>query len=518
MSRLRQQIYRKKLDELLSRGVDENVFTMLWAVRALQSGFPNRAIPFLDFDPMVVTSDRMSKYYIRQWIIETLLNETLAVSKISISKGKNKILRTNHFSTAATLYNTLMKLENADDSLSIPRIGILAEMHRLGQRQFEWQRGFLSLVNFYRSAFLYGGPITRSFFEAKVRFTLDQFMLGCFSMRAVWLEHPVVPASIKMGLVGIDDATAALIVNHVSLPLSEARTLARKLRSGPGHVAYKPSIFRRYPCVAFGPDASRVYAPLADLVMARSTSGLFYDVVGSPGGVRNEIGDRFEIYCAELLEGMITTFQVKRSFGYRVKQSAVQSPDILVRTGNETHLVIECNARRMSYAARFSEDPLSEASDGYNEMVKGIVQIWTYASHARRKIIAETTAHKCCGVILTLDTWLTMAEVLQSEMLVKAGQVADEKDAEIIDADRIPVAFCSVEDLEQTLSVADDLSFLNAVQALSHDDRRGWHLWNVHKEFVPEPSPQRDLPFGKRIGEVLPWWNMQISRSRSPLA
>ena len=57
----------------------------------------------------------------------------------------------------ARVTNILASLENAEDGLTLERINVLREMHRLGQRQFEWQRGFMSYSRLYRAAFIYGG-------------------------------------------------------------------------------------------------------------------------------------------------------------------------------------------------------------------------------------------------------------------------------------------------------------------------------------------------------------------------
>jgi len=402
--------------------------------------------------------------------------------------------------------NGLRGLENAEDGLTLKRVSVLKELHRLSQRQFEWQRGFLNMPQLYRSAFIYGGEKTKAFFAENNGFSMDDFTLASFALRTQFMEKPGMLRHIDMSLVGISKTTKNAILDLISIPHGEARDRATALRSGGGHTGYKPSLFREYPCIAFD---DRVFAPLPDLVTLRATTGLFYDVISGSGDVKNEVSGRFEGYCIELLQHMLPSRNVRSSFKYQLKKGfSVDSPDILVGDDHETvSIIFECKARRMSYEARFSEDPVADVREAYEEMAKGVFQIWRFVSHHRRGIIAD--GQLCAnvkGVVLTLDTWMSASGIMRDEVFALAQKRAD-VDSEITKDDQVPVIFCPITELEEVLNVATEDSFFKAIDEATEGRFQGWMLWGVHQEVASDLGIDNDYPFKNRIGEVLPWWD-----------
>lgn len=503
MSTLQRRIYRKRLQGLLGCAPDEPFFIMCWATFALQSGRVESARDLLAFPPEAAVQDLTSPYAVHPWKIETLLNEILTTPKVRLGPGR--VLDCRQFSAIGNLYNVLTKLENAEDGITLKRVSALREMHRLTQRQFEWQRGVWSYPHLYRAGFMYGGSLTRAFFEQIRGFTLDDFSLACFLLRAIYLRRPSI--TINEGVVGLSKDTLRLIVNLISTPHRIAREQAQQIRAGAGHTAYKPSLFRKYPCVSFGDG--RTIAPLPDLVTLRGTTGIFYDVISSPDNVRNEISGRFETYCREFLEATLPGLGITGSYKYQARKGQNhESPDVLLYENGELSVIFECKATRMSYQARFSEDPIADEQRGYMEIARGVFQIWRFASHVRRGILSkERIRTDVKGVVLTLDTWLSMANAMQSDVFKLARRIAAEKDPEITEDDLIGVTFCPIEDLEQTVSKATPASLLTAVRAATEKRFQGWMLSSVHREVAPHVRENTEYPFANRIGEVLPWWN-----------
>jgi hypothetical protein len=505
------------LADILARADDEAFFIMVWATFAIQSERSDKARGILAFPPGAATSDLSSKFAVHPWMLETMLNEVLVTPKLDILPGRqNRRLDCRQFAAIAHVNNLLRKLENAEDGLTLKRINVLREMHRLGQRQFEWQRGFLSCSQLYRAAFIYGGDLAKSFFANAKGFTIEDFTLACFALRALYLEKPIVRRGGGMHDVGISGETLSAIFDLISITLAPARNRASQLRLGPGHTAYKRSLFREYPCIAFGDKGERVHGPLPDLLVLRSTSGLFYDLINGGDKVRNEISRRFETYCTEFIRDMLPRHVVCSSYKYQSGKNQLDSPDVLVYEEGAISLIFECKATRMSYEARFSEDPIADARRGYEEMAKGVFQIWRFASHHRRGLLKEERLQDGPkGIVLTLDTWLSMANAMQSEVLELARTMSQNRDPDIIEADRIPVVFCPIDDLEETLLVATDASFFRAVDAATEERFYGWALSSVHRDIAPEIRESKTYPFENRMAEVLPWWSLFGEREGS---
>tara|TARA_R110000782_G_C14800919_1_gene411837 strand:+ start:413 stop:1954 length:1542 start_codon:yes stop_codon:yes gene_type:complete len=513
LSRIRRNIHRKKLNKILRVADDEQFFTMMWSIHAAQTGREDKARPFLEFPKEAATTDMASKYAVHPWKCETLLNEALATPKQKITPGNTfKTLNCRTFSSIALALNTLTKLEDAEDGLTLKRVSVLNELHRLSQRQFGWQMGLITLAGLYRSGFIYGGPKTKLFFESTNEFSLNEFSLACFAIRAALEDKPAIVRDIDLSSIGISEKKREDILNTISIRHTEARKKASTLRNTKKHTGYKKSLFREYPCVSFGQNGERIHGPLPDLVLLRSTSGVFYDVINGGGDVRNEISSRFERYCIEFLQCTLLTARVRASFKYQfTKRQQIDSPDILVSANKgPVSLIIECKARRLSYEARFSEDPVSEARDAYNELSKGLFQIWRFVAHQRLGLIPnEPISADVRGIVLTLDTWLSAASVMQDEVFELANLRASE-DANITEEDRIPVIFCPIGDLEQTLGVSTDSSFFETVFAATDDKFKGWSLSGVHRELgLDRSSTEKKYPFADRMADVFPWWRKQ---------
>ncbi len=417
----------------------------------------------------------------------------------------------------ARVTNTLTGLENAEDSFTLKRINVLRELHRLAQRQFEWQRGFLSYSQLYRAGFIYGGSLARAFFHGANGFTIDDFALACFALRSMYLDKPVIRRGIVMEEIGISKRTLDAIIDLVSIPHARARKRASELRSGFGHTSYKRSLFREYPCIAFGRAGERLHAPLPDLLILRSTSGLFYDLVKGNDDVRNEISGRFETYCLEFLRSMLPSYTVRSSFKYHIRKNEIDSPDVVVNDNDGVSLILECKATRMSYEARYSEKPIADARRGYNEMAKGVSQIWRFASHYRRGLLRQERLKKDVkGIVLTLNTWLSMANTIQDDVVNIARAMVMSRDPDIIEEDQIPVIFCPIDELELTLSLATEASFFGAVNAATEERFQGWQLSSVHSNISPDIYESNGYPFEDRMVEVLPWWSHIGQSLRQP--
>ncbi len=510
MSRIRRDIYRRKLGELLACADDQAFLGMVWSVSALQTGREDQARRFLRYPKEAATSDISSEYAIHPWKLETLVNELLAQPKAPIRRGKNRRLNCQSFEAVVRVNNVLTALEDAEDGLTLQRIDVLREMHRLAQRQFEWQRSLiLNEQQLYRSGYIYGGQKAQSFFSKHNGITVSDFSLACFALRSLYEKHPLVRNTGGMKSIGISEEALDATFHLISIPHQAARDKARVLRSAPGHISYKRSLLREYPCISFDSHNRHAIAPLLELITLRSTTGLFYDMIKGGSDIRNEIASRYERYSTELLEELLPSYEVRQSYEYSLRKGfPSNSPDIMVSDHNGIALIIECKATRMSYEARFAENPIIEAARGYEEIAKGVFQIWKFVSHHRRGLLPPTNINaEAKGMVLTLDPWLSMARSMKEDVLQLAMQIGAEKDPAITSADRIPIIFCAIDELEFTLLEATERSFFDAITAACLDDFNGWQLSGIHREIAPDIKERRPYPFRDQIGDVWPWWD-----------
>lgn len=485
---------------------------MVWAIDALQSERVEAASRYISFPAEAAASDMASKFAVYKWELETLIRQLLVTPKIKMREGPNRLTDCTQFTAGAKAVDHLRNLEDAEAAIYLKRFSVFNEMHRIGQRQVPWQRGYLNVVQFYRCAYIYGQGPCADYFERTNGLTISDFSLVGFGLYTLFLKSPVLARAISFEEVGITAATVEATLTLLSTPIAQARSdalqmiyEANKKHGSPLPVAYQPSFIRRFPIISFGNGNSRLRASSPDLILLRITSGLYYDLVAGGSRLRNEASDRFESYCAEYIAKMMRRFDVARSYRYTLYGKSIDTPDILVKDRGEVVVVVECKATKLTFGAQFADDPIADATRAYDEIAKGVFQLWRYFSHVRRGIvttdIVRSDAH---GMVLTLDTWLVMSRELQERVLTTATTLA-ERDQEIIAEDRRTVVFCAVEDLERFLTIADEDSFLRAIAAVGDERFVGWVLPNIHRETEGAAAEPKSFPF--QLGDVLPWWD-----------
>lgn len=424
MSRLKRDMRGKKLRNLLGRADDEAFLQMMWAVDALQSERVDAARNYIQFPASAATSDIGAQSAIHSWELETLVGQLLLVRKLKLGAGKNRFLNCSEFGAAASAVNFLRGKEDAESGIYLKHHPVLNELHRIGQRMFPWQRGYFNVPQFYRSAFIYGQGRCAEYFQASAGLTVDEFSLIGFGMRVGLQSNPFL-RNFSMENVGIAPDTMNAALKLLATPINMARTKAAELvaqiSNNHRHLptAYRPSLLRKFPMISFGVTNDRLRAPLPDLILLRVTTGLYYDLVGGGGEIRNEASDRFEVYCQKFLEAMLPNFEISRSHKYPFQGNSIDSPDLIVRRNGTIVLVLECKATKLSFGAQFANDPIGEAAAGYDELAKGIFQIWRYFSHVRRGVVQADILPDAHGMILTLDTWLLLSKELQDDLVKK---------------------------------------------------------------------------------------------------
>lgn len=509
MSRIRHNIACRHLRELLGTAEDDAFFALCWATHAFQNGRAEAALKYYRFPPQAMGDVFKCEWPIYPWSLETLLNELLIAPKRPLTWPP----LTNGFEGIRRVFNALSDVENSAYALLPEPAKGIPSLGRVVQRQFEWQRADVSLQQLFRAHFLYGGEFYTENFALKYGLTLSEFTFSCFALFLVAQQNPFFDVPQSLPRLGLEREAMAKVLELISMPRDSARAAAAAERAVPEEdPSYRPSILRRHPCIRFG---DRFSAPLPALVIRRSTSGLFYDLAGADGRIRNEVAAKFETYCAQLLASMLTSMQALSEFSYRFSGRNWASPDVLlVENRCSVRVIVECKATRMPVPARFAAQPQLDDARGYSELARGITQIWRFASHCRREGAGNLRRHdEIAGLLVTLDSWLTMAGGVADEVPAVAHRLADE-DVSIEPVDRIQVLFVSIEDLELLLAMSTDQQFFETLAAASKADFRHWILPNVRAKVAPALKKQRTYGLKRSIAEVVPWWRSIDRRHR----
>lgn len=508
MSRANRNLTRKKLLDLLSRADDEGFLRLIWSINALQSGREKAASPYLAFPVEAATTGMTARYAIHDWELETLATILLTTPKYELRPGRNRVCDCGQFGTMATAINFLRRLENSESGIFLRNNSVLMELHRLAHRQFHWQHGYFNSIQLYRYAYLYGSGACGDFFLEKNQISLNEFSLVGFGLYHLFGERPYIARDISMEAVGVPPEKVEAALALLSIPLKSARegSIQLKLKYGIGQpTGYQPSMLRQNPIISFGTNQERLLAPLPEMIMQRITSGVFYDLQGASGSIRNDAAARFEDYCRLFAQKTLSTINVRKSHKYKFKGNLIDAPDLLFEMGGVIRAIVECKARKLTFSAQYADDPVARAGDEYAEISEGIKQIWRYFAHVRLGITQAELDEKAIGVVLTLDPWLLMSGELIAHVQKEACKLAANV-PEIADCDKRHVIFCSVEEFERTVLVATDQEFLDTILVAIKAEYQGWALSNIFESIFGKDKPKKAFPFN--LSDVLPWHGM----------
>ena len=403
----------QQLKKLFARASDQQFLQMIWAVDALRAGRLEAAAQFLSFPPQAAAQSIGSEFAVHQWELETLIIELLHTPRNDPPSDKGAEFDCGTFKSVAHLVNRLRQLENAESAVYLAgsRFNIFGELHRIAQRQFHWQRGYLNLPQFYRYAFIYAQGKCGEYFEKTYGLPITElnfvgFVFFTQSMRRPWIPRTFSIPELELTTDIVARALPLLLIS-ASRAREETIKIVKEVNAKHGATlptAFLPSILRRYPLVCLEEEASDVIAPIPEVLLMRVTSGLYYDLIPGGQALLNEANDRFEEYCAAYVSALMKRFKVRRTYRYEPKKGAsIDTPDILVNDGDRLALVAECKATKLTYLAQFSEDPFESEKKQYLQIANAVFQLWRFFSHVRRGLAIEPVDADTSAMVLTLE-------------------------------------------------------------------------------------------------------------------
>lgn len=223
---------RKRLHRLLSIAEDEEFFMLMWAIDAVQSGrdgINTRVI--MTYPQEAITTDKRSRYFVHKWKIETLLNELVVTPKqLPRTQKIDRRLNCRNFDGAVGCLQALGKLENADDKLARGRVTAFREVHRITQKQFEWQRGFYSEAQLYRSVFIFGYALGAAYFERNYGLTIQNFLYFGFVLYAIFNDGVEMSANREFDDFGVSNAIRDAGLKRLCATIATIRDEAGEIR------------------------------------------------------------------------------------------------------------------------------------------------------------------------------------------------------------------------------------------------------------------------------------------------
>lgn len=501
------EYFSNKLKKYLAAAQTEDFYKLIWAVDAIQSERIEAARHYFSFPEEAATSDIRSSYFAHKWILEDLCNEHFSIRQRKRRGNKHRYLNCTNFNTAARLVNALKSLQNAEDGIILAKADVLDEIPKIAVKQFDWQRGYFSKDGFYRAAFIFGGPITQRHFHETVGVSFEQYTKIGFGIYGFFHNNHTMGPAVDLRQLEITRDEFDQVLERWSRAPHELLKLSAPLKRKYPYSQARPSLLRQFPIIALEAQPKNYICPLPELIAWKITDGLYYETVGDNGDVRREIGDRFERYCEALFLEYRSGYGVKTEYEYRIPGKNQRTPDLLLKRDCAVELIVECKFKRLTFDATFISKDNIEDTPGMGELAKGVMQIWRFISHGRLGHLPdETIVENPIGVVLTMDPWLVMSAKRYQVILDMASRLAADQGLDLVDADKIPIAFCSVKDLEALLRRSNAQSLFDTFEMAANSEYAGWHLANLHDRATPDLNIRKEFPFHGQFGEMLPWW------------
>lgn len=473
----------------------------IWAARGVQSDYSEKAVKFLKQIPQeAIDAGIPSKHAIYPWELELLVNERLALEFSVLFQ----FLTPEIWPQITALVNLVRNIENDESVIYHKAEDIIDHLFSIGGRQFDWQQGFLTKQEIFRSVYVYGQAECADYFEAENGVDINAFTSTCFGFFAMFMSHPQARADVDLSQIDVTPTQRDRVLRIVSQHLRDAKASARTLRDANGEMAYQPSILRTRPIIAVSAACSQLVCPLPDLLMNRMTFGLFYDVIGGGGPVRQGIGRRFEEYTALNLSHFIPQMTIETEFPYKTKNGDVMSPDILISSQDgELQALLECKASRLPLKARYALFDVNER--GYRDMVKGVKQIWRFMADLRTGRVQRNVSGNIVGALVTLDSWFVAAPQRQ-ESIIQTAKDEITSQPGLSEDDMIPISFVYMPEFERTLAYGDHDLILKTLRSTAQKAKRGYSFDIAPEKEDLEGKEYQKFPFDDKLSKLLPWW------------
>ena len=466
---------------------------MSWAIEAMRDGVDEAARRHLHMPGNPADHQIGGKFFVPPWSIDATLREKLFLGP---AEKDAKRLNLRSWNGVAKLLNIYTSLSNAESVMDYSPNGVLAAMPRLFWPQYDWQLGTSNMFRLGRAWHVYATDEGKAAFSSKHGIDLETFLKVGFGIYAGSAEHPAIRPGYLSAL-GTTNTQLHQVRQIIGNTLKGHYEWAKNTSNPDIPRDFLRSVTKERPIFEVSDTKGRAYfVPSRSNLMLRITDGLYYDIVSDPDA-RRRSGEAFECLCLKMVQHYAGA---SRSVEPERKTSYGMSADILVEDNStSTGLIIECKIRRIPQRVLTSPDPFEACADAFDDIVKGIVQIWrTYHE------LYSASPMNMGGVVLQYDPWTILGNAFVSKLFTSAHEKANE--LEIPTSDRIPVAMVGYSDFENLLRQYEYCDIFEAVCEWDTKKFHGWELAGVLSVKKRSKGIKSAFNYGELVTAAVPWW------------
>lgn len=466
---------------------------MNWAIEAMRDGGDEAARRYLQMPGKPADHQIGGKFFVPPWSIDATLREKLFLGP---AEKDAKHINLRSWNGVAKLLNIYTSLSNAESVMDYSPNGVLAAMPRLFWPQYDWQLGTSNMLRVGRAWHVYATDEGKAAFFSKHGIDLEIFLKVGFGIYAGSAEHPAIRAGYLSAL-GTTNTQLHQVRQIIGNTLEGHYEWAKNTINPDIPRDFLRSVTKERPIFEVSDAKGRAYfVPSRSNLMLRITDGLYYDIVSDPDA-RRRSGEAFECLCLKMVQYYAGA---SRSVEPERKTSYGMSADIFVEDDStSTGLIIECKIRRIPQKVLTSPDPFEDCADAFDDIVKGIVQIWrTYHE------LYSTSQMNMSGIVLQYDPWTILGNAFISKLFHAAHEKANGIGIPV--SDRIPVAMVGYFDFENLLRKHEYFDIFEATCAWDSENFYGSEFGGVLSVKKQSKGTKSAFDYGKLVKAAVPWW------------
>lgn len=486
--------WERRVWDLLHHTYISDILIMSWGVEAIRTERDNYAKRFLSFPGSAADHKIGKPFFVPPWNIDSIINEKLLKYQTNAARRLN--LR--DWPAVVKLMNTYNGLANVDGHVDIQPGGIIAAMPRLFWPQYNWQVGYDNNMRIGKSWHVYVTPEGKLAFKNKHGVDLDDFLKVSFCAYAATMAYPAVKLSYFDGL-GLSRATVRRCLRIISGSFREQILLARQIRADDLPRDYKRSVVKERPLFSdMDGGEERFYVPSREMLLLRITDGLYYDIVYDDNA-RRISGEYFEELAFQALSFYMSPMELierdrPTSYG--------RSADLFALSKDGTlGLIVECKIRRIPQRVLSSANPWEDYKDDFNDIVKGIVQIWRTNHDLYAQMDRAMT-----GIVLQYESWTLMGNAFIQDLFRAAHTKAEALN--IPESSRIPVALVGYPDFETCLRSYNIKDIFGGITLSIETKFHGYQLQGVIDSFSQRSEREANFDYNDVASKAVSWWSL----------
>jgi len=285
--------------------------------------------------------------YVYPWELDILARELLLHARTCNFKSLRK------WKDFSDCFNYLRRLDEAATStIEVSFADVMAELHRIVHRQFPWQKN-KGVENIIRTFKIYGAPEVDTIVQRELGMSTRQFLLLGMTLGGQFLRSPKNSVTVNYAALGIPLPAQIAFFDRITTTASllRAELAARPIEPRDWTYGWNPLETRPLVIVnPFKPELAQ--CPIPRHLLRRMSSGLYYDLVGTPG-FENPFGRSFQDYVGDVISATCSAqkFRVRKEMPYKVGLRKKDGVDWIL-SDHTGHMFIETKTKRMTLDAR----------------------------------------------------------------------------------------------------------------------------------------------------------------------